>query len=45
MGEIKFSEVFDPLPFQDTWMMATKAATGRKIVEKYIDQTVDYYVK
>ena len=31
--------------FQDTWMMVTRKMTGRKTVEKYIEQTVDYYIK
>ena len=31
--------------FQDTWMSVTKKVTGRKMVEKYIDQTVGYYIK
>jgi hypothetical protein len=31
--------------WQDTWMNVTKNQTGRKIVEKYIDETVAYYIK
>jgi hypothetical protein len=31
--------------FQDTWMNVTKNMTGKKVIEKYISETVAYYIK